>query len=187
MVGAFLFFRETIKKRRMVALILALFGIFLASGIQISNMSIISITGIAWALVAAISCALFFLLSQYILKDMNPWTVTFYVHLLSLFLICILQVQDLLLIPQIQGRGVFLVFCMSIVSTVTPFFLMLVGIQLIGASKTSICATLEMPSTIFLAYLFLAEILLPQQFAGGALILLGVLLLYWEQTNSDLA
>lgn len=66
---------------------------------------------------------------------------------------------------------------LGIVSTVIPTFLVMEGIKLLGASRGSIVASIGPVSTIILGYVFLGEILSPQELIGSALVLAGVLLI----------
>jgi drug/metabolite transporter (DMT)-like permease len=74
-------------------------------------------------------------------------------------------------------RGWLLVLVMATVSTALSILAMLAAIQRLGAGTTSIVITLETAVTAALAALLLNESLAFRQYAGGALILTGVVLL----------
>ncbi len=69
---------------------------------------------------------------------------------------------------------------LAIVSTVIPVFMISEGIRRLGASNTSIIASIGPVATIVLANLFLHEPITFIQLAGTALVLFGVWLIGWR-------
>ncbi len=74
--------------------------------------------------------------------------------------------------PVIYGYSL----SIAIFSTVIPTFLIAVGIQLIGAGRAAIIASVGPVSTIILGYFFLGEIIHTPEIIGTILVLAGVLL-----------
>ncbi len=68
-------------------------------------------------------------------------------------------------------------FLLATISTVLPTFLVMEGINLLGANRASIVATLGPVSTIILGYYFLNEIFTFQEFIGSVFIVAGVILI----------
>ena len=104
--------------------------------------------------------------------------MTFYIHLISTLVILIFRFQDVISLKHIQFEGYLITFILATLSSIIPFFFFILGIRYIGATKTGIIATTELPTTILLAYLFLGESVFLRQILGGALIFSGILLLF---------
>ncbi|MDH2916653.1 MAG: DMT family transporter [Gallionella sp.] len=66
---------------------------------------------------------------------------------------------------------------MAIFSTVLPVFLLSFAIKRIGSGNTSLIGSIGPVSTIYMAYVFLAESISWLQIAGSALVLAGVLMI----------
>lgn len=70
-----------------------------------------------------------------------------------------------------------MLLAMILFSTILPLGTLLAGIRLIGPNSASLISTLEPIFTVIAAILLLHERLAPNQFAGGTLVLLAVVLL----------
>lgn len=79
------------------------------------------------------------------------------------------------------SRGLLLVITLSVVSTALPITLFLVGIRHVGAGRAAVYSTIEPVITVLLAALLLDERIGALQYAGGALILTGILALRSER------
>jgi drug/metabolite transporter (DMT)-like permease len=66
---------------------------------------------------------------------------------------------------------------MAAFSTVVPMFLMTEGIRRIGAARAALISTIGPPWTVVLAAVILGETISPAQGLGGAVVILGVLVL----------
>ncbi len=64
---------------------------------------------------------------------------------------------------------------MAVFSTVLPVFMLSAGIRLIGSAQTSLIGSIGPVSTIFMAWLFLGEVVTWMQVIGSSLVLTGVL------------
>jgi drug/metabolite transporter (DMT)-like permease len=72
---------------------------------------------------------------------------------------------------RVYGLG----FAMAMLSTVVPVFMLSAGIRLIGSGRTALIGSIGPVSTLILAHWVLGETLSPEQLAGSALVLIGVL------------
>jgi drug/metabolite transporter (DMT)-like permease len=77
----------------------------------------------------------------------------------------------------VSATGFGWIAAIAVVSTVTAISLFFAGLRLVGATTASIVSTAEPLTTVALAYVVFGESLAPAQMLGGALVLLGVLLL----------
>lgn len=78
-------------------------------------------------------------------------------------------------------RALGLVALLALVSTALPITLFVAGLQRIGAGRAAIYSTVEPVVTVIAAWLLLGERIGTLQYAGGALILAGVLWLRLER------
>ena len=78
-------------------------------------------------------------------------------------------------------RGAFLVALMGVISTAVPVTLLLVGIRDIGPGQAAVFATVEPLLTVLLASLLLGERISILQYAGGLVLLSGVLWLRMQR------
>jgi drug/metabolite transporter (DMT)-like permease len=66
---------------------------------------------------------------------------------------------------------------MAVFSTIMPAFLLAAAMRRIGSVHTSMIGSIGPVSTILLAYVFLGELMSPEQIAGSVLVLAGVLMI----------
>lgn len=184
-LGTVVFFREKIKFTYLLALGMTVLGTTLASGLTWQDIVSIKGLGIFWGLGAALSYALFNIYGQYILKDIKPWTVTFYVQVLSTLLLIIFRLPDVIALGNTHFKGLVITFLLATACTIIPFYLLLIGIRYIGAKKTSIISTFELPTTILLAYLILREPFFWLQVIGGVLIFTSIIILVLSQESDN--
>lgn len=176
-LGAVIFLKERISVVQWVSLGITLFGSALASEALSSGGLEVPLAGIALALLAAISAAFFNLFGQKLLKDKDTLSVTTYSQLWSTVLLLSVIRPTFLLAGEISRTGLLMAAGVAIVASVIPFFLLLKGISLIGASRASIVGTFELPVTIALANLILREPVTPVRAAGAILVVLAIILL----------
>ncbi|HUP20485.1 MAG TPA: DMT family transporter [Gemmatimonadota bacterium] len=79
------------------------------------------------------------------------------------------------------GRAVALVALIALVSTALPMTLFVVGLQRVGAGRAAVYSTIEPVVTVAAAWILLGERIAVWQYAGGALVLAGVLWLRVER------
>ena len=76
---------------------------------------------------------------------------------------------------------------LATVASIIPFYMILVGIERLGADQAAILSTFELPMTFIMAAVFLNEFPTGDQWIGGGLVMGGILLLNWrfkgEQSN----
>lgn len=73
--------------------------------------------------------------------------------------------------------GWLLLFSLGIVGTVVPIYAMNTGLQMIGAARGSIITTLQPVVTVLFSTVFLNESLSIQQWVGGSMVVVAVILL----------
>jgi Predicted permease, DMT superfamily len=179
-----LLWQKRISVQEIIALLLTLAGTVLASGV-LSGVGAVSLKGIVLGLTAAVCYAIFNLTGEVALKKVSPLvSLSFSQWFTSLGLILLLR-ENTLRIPWNSSSVWVLGLVLATAASILPFYFMLVGIKFIGSDKASILSTFELPMTFVLAALFLSEFPEWKQWAGGGLVLAGIILLNWRGINDE--
>ena len=168
------FLGRPLTPARTAALALALLGVSLTVGFAREG---VNVTGVGLALASAAIVAVYLTLGEIALRGIAtlPATVVVLSGTAAAMWVFLLATGTTAMPP---GRTAWaLVAFMATVSTALSIVAMLASIARVGAGTTAIVSTFEPMVTALLAALFLHEALAARQYAGGALILAGVILL----------
>ncbi len=161
---------EALTWRSLLAALAAFAGCALtAGGLQLS--AGLSARGVAWALVAAVVYAGYVVLSSRFGRGVEARMLA--LHLVQVAaLLCVLMslLGPGLSLPR-DPRAWLSVAAIAVVSTVVSMIAFLAGMALVGPSRASVLASLEVLVTLVLAFLLLGERLSPRQWGGAVLIL----------------
>ncbi len=173
---AYLFFRERLERRKILALFLSASGTLLmlwAPGLKWNT------TGVLLVLFGALIYSLYIMAVTKAVSMVTPEVMSVYV--ISAAAILFLgygfvagQLRFALTLPAWLAIGAIAVF-----STVVAIAAFAAGLQKLGPAWASIVSTFEPVVTVLLAVTLLGERLTVYQLAGGMLIMGGVLLLQW--------
>jgi drug/metabolite transporter (DMT)-like permease len=175
-----LFFRSSISLRQWLALFVTYAGLFIAfwGEVDIQGSSSEFYKGALLIFVCAITFALYIVGSGRLIPSLgaakfNSYAMSFAaVAVLIHFLIN----SDNSLFDQSSTTYIYS-FCMAVVSTVIPSYLITEGIKRVGADNAAIVGSIGPVSTIVQAYFFLQEPLHLLQLLGTACILFGILMI----------
>lgn len=138
--------------------------------------------GVFITIINAVAMAGYVILSEKVFKKVKDrllgtnWVLTG-AMLVGLILIPVMKLNT----PN-SPYGWLLLISLCIFGTLVPILTMNIGLQLTGAARGSMIITLHPVFTVLFSMLFLAEVLTPQQWVGGVLVLAAVILL---QQSSD--
>lgn len=171
-----LFFKRPVTRAERAALLLSYAGIALVFSGGAAAAAPHWLLGSLLIFGAALSFALYILISGQWVRRLGSARFTAYVMSSAcLFTVAHFAVThrlaDLELPPRIYGVAMI----MALFSTVIPAFLLNAGMRRIGAGPTSIISSIGPVMTLFLAYLLLDERLTPLQMAGTVLVIAGAL------------
>lgn len=178
MLMSIVFFREKLTGRKLIALVLAVGGCVLVSGITGGG---VTLTGVLVGLGSAIAYALYSILGTLALKKYSPYTITAYAFLFAsagAWAIC--RPADMLgKIAAAPDLASLLFFCilLAVVTAVVPYLAYTLGLRRIEASKAGIIATIEPMVATLLGVIVYSEPLTILSGLGIALILSAVILL----------
>ena len=174
----FFVFKEKVTFLQGVALAISYVGLLFVFG---HNLHAITLDSDFWKgalliLGCAITFAVFLVMNQWLIPKFGATSFTS----ISMTVACLMVIIHFLSTRQISGLFnypaivYFYTLSMATVATVIPSYVVNYAIQRIGATRSAILASVGPISTISLAYLLLGERLLPAQFAGAILIIIGV-------------
>ena len=178
MLMSWLFFREKMNGRKLLALALAFAGCVLVSGISGEG---IPLTGLLIGLGSGLGYGLYSILGTVALRKYSPYTVTTWTFLFAAagsWLIC----NPAEMISRFTGAAdplSLLLFCglTALVTAVIPFLSYTLGLRTVEASRAGILATVEPLVATLIGVLVFSEPLSLLSSAGILLILAAIILL----------
>ena len=170
------FLKKPINRNIIFALLLTYFGVFVIFSDTNIHSQKNMVLGAMYIFVSAFTYAAYLVGSGSLIPKLGSVLFNAYSMIVSCIAViihfAIVQPTNLLELPfQFYCFG----FAIAIISTVIPTFLIAEGINLIGAGKSSIVASVGPVITIFLGYWFLNEPFTLIEFIGTCFVLSGVL------------
>jgi drug/metabolite transporter (DMT)-like permease len=175
----FFIFKKPLHKKEIIALILTYGGIlsiFVGGNFFIDRDKLY---GVIWIFLAAITYAGYLVGSGNLIPLVGASLYTslaMSIAAISVLIHYILQYP----VHQLFNQSIkiyILSFSMAILSTVIPVFLLSQGIKRIGSQKTAIISSLGPVSTLYLANIFLGEVVSSSEIVGTIVLISGVLLI----------
>ncbi|MCR6545094.1 DMT family transporter [Dehalobacterium formicoaceticum] len=183
-LGARIFFRERLGKTHFICLFLTFIGVLLTIDLQSFGQGDVSLKGVLLIFASTLCYAFFSLYGERNLKLSSPLEVTFFTQMFAL-LTCLIIKPPYFLFQGVSKHALLLGFAMAFLTSVCSYLLLFKGISLIGASKSAVIGTFQIPFAIFLAMVVLKEHLTLSQFIGASLILGGIIYLYAGKNHDD--
>jgi len=175
------FWHEQVKTYKIVALIGAIAGCYLAVGgydFQLLQMNRI---GILVGLASGACFAAYALVGEWAMHRYSPWTVVFYAFVFASVTWNLVHPPFKFLHAAYDWTEWAGLLYIVVMGTILPFGLYFVGANYIRSTRAMIAATLEPIAAGFMAYLALGEKLQPLQMVGAALVIGAIILLQIER------
>lgn len=181
------FWSEKMTRLKLLAIIMAFVGCFLAvGGYNINNLKL-NAEGITAGLIAALSYSAYCLLGERLMGKYSPWTVVFYALFFAAFTWHVVH-PPFKYVYQSYSPGQLLGMAyIVLVGTIGAFSLFFWGINFIRSTRAMITATLEPVAAGFIAWIFLGESLEPLQILGAVLSVCAVVTLQVGSEQDSLA
>lgn len=183
-----LIWHKRVGRQELVALLLTLGGTTLASGI-VSGVGAVAWIGIVLGLASAMAYASFNILGEIVLAKVSPFVAMCFTQWVCAIVLLMILKDDIMSIPWQNAQTWEVGLLLATVASIMPFYMILVGIERLGAGQAAILSTFELPMTFILAAVFLNEFPTGEQWVGGGLVMGGILLLNWrrigEQRNEE--
>jgi len=175
-----LLLKEYINRRSIFALVISIIGVILVirPDTLFQDVDYTYLIGLAAGLVSGVLYGGMTLTSRYLKDDYTGTTQAAWALLITLLIFTPYSVaitQKVLL----DNLGVLVLF--GLISTALALVLYLSGLMQVRAQNASIVALLEPASAVVFAYLILSEPITASMLAGGALILLGAVIISRER------
>jgi drug/metabolite transporter (DMT)-like permease len=164
--------RERLDARRIVALGAILLGVALVGGAGHADT-----LGVALALASAAVYAAYILVSDTLLRDVDPLAFATFLLAGAAVAFCAAGISTGGLTTVGGSIGVIAVVAGALAGSVVAVSAFLAGIRLLGPGTASLLVTVEVPVGMLLATFFLGEHLAPAQLAGAAVVVSAIALL----------
>ena len=177
-----LIWQKRVGLQELIALLLTLGGTTLASGI-FSGVGVVAWVGIVLGLAAAMSYAVFNIVGEIVLAKVSPLAAMCFTQWVCAIALLVILKGNITSIPWQNAQTWEVGLLLATVASIIPFYMILVGIERLGADQAAILSTFELPMTFILAALFLNEFPTGDQWVGGSLVMFGILLLNWRRNG----
>jgi drug/metabolite transporter (DMT)-like permease len=167
------------KKQRpsvkvIISLILLSLGTLLAGNVLQTGAIELSVIGLIYGFLAAITYAGFIISSGRVAVEVNPWMRSFIMSLGSLLVIWIIFPPAFLMDGSL-GEGLWLWGgLLAFFGIVLPNLLFTYGVPRIGTSLSTILGSAELPMAVFMSWIVLQERITSLQWVGVVIILTGI-------------
>lgn len=174
-----------VGSRLWVAAALALVGCFFAAGAYDAALFQLNTVGVLLSVLSAFIFALYFSLAERILKRYDTPTLLIYGFGFALLAWAVYRPLWTLPWATTPSEIYALLLGVIVVATVIPFGLTLAAVKLIPAARVGLTATIEPVVAALVAWLVLAEQLAPAQIAGGAIVVVAILVAQSLRPTAD--
>lgn len=170
-LGAHFFLKERMTKPQFISLLLATVGLgVLLWGPLVVN----SPAAVVYALIAAVTYAIYVLVSGKVQQNVAPLSSSLYVISASALALFLIHQPAVMRVTELTPQQMFIISGIAIVSTIAPLTLFLAGLQKLSSSKASIVVMIEPVVATVAAFFFLGEQLTPLQIGGALLVLVAL-------------
>ncbi len=172
-LGAHFVLKERMTKLQVACLILATLGLVL---LLWGDFSVQKISAIFFGLGSGLTYSIYVLVSGRVQAQVAPLSSSLYVITATALVLDLYNQPNIIHVIGLGWKAWALVAGIAVVSTIAPLTLFLAGLQKMKSGKAAVIVMIEPVTAAVAANFLLNEILSPLQLAGGALVLIGVLL-----------
>jgi drug/metabolite transporter (DMT)-like permease len=169
--------RQKLRFNITLAISGTLIGCFLVVGAYNLQLFALNRIGIIAGILAAVSFAVYSILSDYGMRKYTPWTVLLYGLLFAALMWNILHPPLEAFFHRYSPVQWGWILFIGICGTIFPFGLYFEGVKRIQPTHASITATLEPISAGVIAAVFLGEVMAPLQIIGGLIVIVSIIIL----------
>ena len=169
--------RQKLSFNSVLAILGTLIGCFFVVGAYNLQLFALNREGIIAGIVAAVSFAVYSILSEYGMRRYTPWTVLLYGMLFAAMMWNSLHPPLEAFLHKYSLFQWGLILFIGVCGTIFPFGLYFEGVKRIKPTHASITATLEPISAGVIAAVFLGEVLGSLQIVGGLIVIVSIIIL----------
>jgi drug/metabolite transporter (DMT)-like permease len=171
---AWIILRERVTRAYLMSVGVIAIGLLLLLGASFRSVSGI---GVLTMMACTVAYALYAVLSQRVIRGVDPRTLGLYNQVAPAIILCLLTLGQPVFYPAVfSSHTAMLVFAGIGLSAAGGMFLFVQGIAMIGAQRAVIIDSLEPVLSALYALLLLGEHMKPVALAGGLLIVAGVII-----------
>lgn len=171
---AWLILHEHVTRSYLTSVGIIAIGLLLLLGASFRSVSSV---GILMMMACTVAYALYAVLSQRVMRGVDPRTLGLYNQLAPALVLCLLTMGQPVFYPVVfSSQTALLVFAGIGLSAAGGMFLFVQGISMIGAQRAVIIDSLEPLLSALYALLLLGEHMKPVALAGGLVIVAGVVI-----------
>ena len=178
--------RHKLSFNSVLAILGTLIGCFLVVGAYNLQLFALNRVGIVAGILAAVSFAVYSILSEYGMRKYTPWTVLLYGMLFAALMWNILHPPLEAFLHRYSPFQWGLILFIGVCGTIFPFGLYFEGVKRIKPTHASITATLEPISAGVIAAVFLGEMMGTLQIIGGLIVIVSIILLQLNTANKGM-
>ena len=176
--------RHKLSFNSVLAILGTLIGCFLVVGAYNLQLFALNRVGIVAGILAAVSFAVYSILSEYGMRKYTPWTVLLYGMLFAALMWNILHPPLEAFLHRYSPFQWGLILFIGVCGTIFPFGLYFEGVKRIKPTHASITATPEPISAGVIAAVFLGEMMGTLQIIGGLIVIVSIILLQLNTANN---
>lgn len=172
-VASIFVFKERFSVSVALALVLAIGGLVLVSGITAGEVTLDPL-GILFGVISCVAFAIYTILIQKTGRSESPLTVTFTLSWTSLVASCIVFAPSIPAMFPLGLDQIALGAIMAVLCTILPIFIYIEAVKRIGGTKSSLIGISETPFSLLIAFIVLGETLTLEQGIGSCLIIASI-------------
>ena len=176
LIIASIFLKEKITLKKLIALVLALFGVACVSGV-FSSQEGVSFEGVLFGVLSGLGYALYSVFTKSVSKKYSPLVINFYSFMVAMFIIVpasnIFSQMDKLF--TLSGIGLSL--GLVVLCTVSPFLLYSFGLKKLPVGVVSVMAMLDPITATIIGLVFMSEGVTFFKIIGIVCVLAGITIL----------
>ena len=170
-----IFKKIKLDRNNVLALVLTLFGCSLVVNIYGISDYKVNILGIIYGIIASVFYAFLNVNAEEHLGDIDPFVIVAYSSAIASIVLLILYKPTSITSVNYDFVTIISLLELSIVSNLVPVILVYKAINIIGAYKTSVVGTLELPITAVLSFFILGDKLICAQLLGVVIVIIGII------------
>ena len=176
---------EKMTLAKMVALPVTFIGCILVSEAYDTEAIRLNAVGVGLGVFTAFGATTYYIYGKKFLKRYTPNTVALYFSAMMLPALLVITDPRKSLLPSLSFNAWMLVFLIALIPCTIGFFMSMVALKRIEASKASIMASIEPVAAVALAVLIVAEVVTGLQMVGVALVIAGIVILRIVRREDD--
>lgn len=173
-----------------IGIIFSLIGVYVIISVQQKTaLAPRPLLGNLLALGAAVSAGLYNVLCRRLTRTYSPWTITFYQSVVATIVFSPMAIGEAFWRVEfyINAKVVYSILYLAFGSSIVAYYLLNYALSRLHTSRVAVFSNLIPVVTIFASWIIYGELLSLSQFAGAALVILGIYLTFYRRNDKESA